>query len=74
MHDIGNTFDPLFVSPDLYGASGLTFAVIEDNVMPQAYISSRGMSVNVGELDFSLDLKDKNGQSNLVIFWCYDPR
>jgi hypothetical protein len=32
MHDIGNTFDPLFVTPELYGISGLSFAVVDDQV------------------------------------------
>ena len=48
MHDIGNTFDPLFVSPDLYGVTGLTFAVVDDYVTPQASVGSRGMSVLPG--------------------------
>ena len=48
MHDIGNTFDPLFVSPDLYGVTGLTFAVVDDYVTPQAAVGSRGMSVLPG--------------------------
>ena len=48
MHDIGNTFDPLFASPDIYGVQGLTFAVIDDYVMPQASVSSRGASVFIG--------------------------
>jgi hypothetical protein len=64
MHDIGNTFDPLFASPDLVGVQGLTFAVIDDNVMPQAAVSSRGMSVVVGK---SLRKKTKL-ESNLKIF------
>jgi hypothetical protein len=48
MHDIGNAFDPLFVSPDLYGVNGLAFAVVDDQVTPQAAIGSRGMSVQAG--------------------------
>ena len=48
MHDIGNAFDPLFVSTDLYGVNGLTFAVVDDQVTPQAAIGSRGMSVQAG--------------------------
>ena len=60
MHDIGNTFDPMFVSPDLYGVSGLIFAIIEDDFMPQAYISSRGLSVNVGKYQFKFRLNRKS--------------
>ena len=46
------TFDPLFVSQDLYGISGLTFAVIDDHVTPQAAMGSRGLSVSPG-FDFA---------------------
>jgi hypothetical protein len=48
MHDIGINFDPLFASPDIYGVQGLTFAVTDDYVMPQASVSSRGASVVIG--------------------------
>jgi hypothetical protein len=49
MHDIGNTFDPLFASSDLVGISGLNFAVVDDQVTPQAAMASRAMSVSPGE-------------------------
>ena len=48
MHDIGNAFDPIFVSPDIYGVNGLTFAVVDDQVTPQAAVSSRGLTVAAG--------------------------
>ena len=48
MHDIGNTFDPLFVSSDLFGVSGLNFAVVDDQVTPQAAMAGRAMSVLPG--------------------------
>ena len=48
MHDIGNTFDPLFVSPDIFGVSGLSFAVVDDEVTPQAAMASRALSVAPG--------------------------
>jgi hypothetical protein len=49
MHDIVNTFDPLFVSPDIYGVNGLTFAIVDDQVTPQAAVSSRGLTVASGK-------------------------
>ena len=48
MHDSGNSFDPLFVSPDLYGSSGLNFAVVDDEVTPQAAMAERAMTVLPG--------------------------
>ena len=48
MHDTGNTFDPLFVSPNLYGVSGLNFAVVDDQVTPQAAMAERAMSALPG--------------------------
>lgn len=38
----------MFVSPDLLGATGLTVAVVDDEVTPQAAVSSRGLSVAAG--------------------------
>ena len=55
MHDIGNTFDPLFVSSDLYGVSGLNFAIVDDQVTPQAAMASRAMSVLPGKF-YSIEL------------------
>ncbi len=57
MHDIGNTFDPLFASSDLYGVMGLKAAIIEDDVHPQAYVSSRGISINFGMYKFEFVVK-----------------
>ena len=48
MHDIGNSFDPLFVSPDIYGVSGINFAIVDDHVTPQAAMAGRAMSVLPG--------------------------
>ena len=48
MHDIGNSFDPLFVSPDIYGVSGINFAIVDDQVTPQAAMAGRAMSVLPG--------------------------
>ena len=56
MHDTTNTYDPLFVSPDLLGVKGLTVAVVDDQVTPQAAVSSRGLSVSSGETHKSLAL------------------
>jgi hypothetical protein len=49
MHDTGNTFDPLFVSSNLYGVSGLNFAVVDDQVTPQAAMAERAMSALPGK-------------------------
>lgn len=57
MHDIGNTFDPLFASFDLFGVKGLKVAVIEDDVHPQAYVSSRGININIGMYRFNFVVK-----------------
>jgi Ethanolamine utilization protein EutJ (predicted chaperonin) len=48
MHDSGNSFDPLFVSPDIYGSSGLNFAIVDDDVTPQAAMAERAMTVLPG--------------------------
>ena len=42
------------LGPDLYGVSGLTVAVIDDQVTPQASVSSRGLNIAPG-LYFSLN-------------------
>ncbi len=71
MHDIGNTFDPLFVSPDLFGVTGLTFAVVDDYVTPQAAVGSRGMSVLPGtELNNKDHLKTKTYTFNPFPLCC----
>ena len=48
MHDNGNPFDPLFTSPDLYGSTGLNFAVVDDEVTPMAAMADRAMTVLPG--------------------------
>ena len=48
MHDMGNTFDPIFASQELYGFSGLNFAVVDDQVLPLAAIRNSGMSALPG--------------------------
>ncbi len=50
MHDAGNTFDDNFARNSIYGLSGLTFAVVDDDITVQAAMSSRSQSVSPGIL------------------------
>ena len=63
MHDIGSPFDPLFTSADLYGSTGLNFAVVDDEVTPMAAMAERAMTVLPGtpylHADHSVNCNDE---------------
>jgi len=80
MHDLGYTFDPLFVSTDLFGVSGLKFVVLEDDFQPQTYVSSKGISINIGKPQFNFLSNEISYLANIITtkiymirFLCYPP-
>lgn len=56
MHEVGNAYDQTLTNAEIYGASGVTFAIVDGAATIESSLRGQGQSVQPGILQLKMQL------------------